>query len=173
MGARVQGNVLTLPAVRPEDAGVYACVAANHRGQQTAYYVLKVQGEDRQRDGWMGVGMMCPAPPYPPFLQSTWSPTLGSRPSPSSPCPPSRTPTRGLRSSSPSDLMLPMVSPSTPCVLCIPLHVPFHHFPLPCLHASLALLYLPSVYGGFLLHSGRILGSPRTCPPPQDGDCPI
>lgn len=46
-GARVQGNVLMLPAVRPEDAGVYTCVAANHRGQQTAYYVLKVQGEDR------------------------------------------------------------------------------------------------------------------------------
>ncbi|XP_030819500.1 basement membrane-specific heparan sulfate proteoglycan core protein isoform X3 [Camarhynchus parvulus] len=42
-GAKVQGNVLTLPAVRPEDAGVYTCVAANHRGQQTAYYVLKVQ----------------------------------------------------------------------------------------------------------------------------------
>ncbi|XP_063273588.1 basement membrane-specific heparan sulfate proteoglycan core protein isoform X1 [Prinia subflava] len=42
-GARVQGNVLTLPAVRPEDAGVYTCVATNHRGQQTAYYVLKVQ----------------------------------------------------------------------------------------------------------------------------------
>ncbi|XP_014117185.1 PREDICTED: basement membrane-specific heparan sulfate proteoglycan core protein isoform X3 [Pseudopodoces humilis] len=42
-GARVQGNVLTLPAVRPEDAGVYTCVASNHRGQQTAYYVLKVQ----------------------------------------------------------------------------------------------------------------------------------
>lgn len=52
-GARVQGNVLTLPAVRPEDAGVYTCVAANHRGQQTAYYVLKVQGEDRQMDRWM------------------------------------------------------------------------------------------------------------------------
>lgn len=47
VGARVQGNVLMLPAVRPEDAGVYTCVAANHRGQQTAYYVLKVQGEDR------------------------------------------------------------------------------------------------------------------------------
>ncbi|XP_032935509.1 basement membrane-specific heparan sulfate proteoglycan core protein isoform X4 [Catharus ustulatus] len=43
VGARVQGNVLILPAVRPEDAGVYTCVAANHRGQQTAYYVLKVQ----------------------------------------------------------------------------------------------------------------------------------
>ncbi|KAF4789396.1 hypothetical protein TURU_151812 [Turdus rufiventris] len=42
-GARVQGNVLMLPAVRPEDAGVYTCVAANHRGRQTAYYVLKVQ----------------------------------------------------------------------------------------------------------------------------------
>lgn len=33
-GARVQGNVLTLPAVRPEDAGVYTCVAANHRGDR-------------------------------------------------------------------------------------------------------------------------------------------
>ncbi|KAM9217540.1 LOW QUALITY PROTEIN: basement membrane-specific heparan sulfate proteoglycan core protein [Leptosomus discolor] len=42
-GARVEGNVLTLPAVRHEDAGVYACAAANHRGQETAYYVLKVR----------------------------------------------------------------------------------------------------------------------------------
>ncbi|XP_054251094.1 basement membrane-specific heparan sulfate proteoglycan core protein [Indicator indicator] len=42
-GARVEGNVLTLPAVRHEDAGVYACAAANRRGQQTAYYVLKVR----------------------------------------------------------------------------------------------------------------------------------
>ncbi|KFV61221.1 Basement membrane-specific heparan sulfate proteoglycan core protein, partial [Dryobates pubescens] len=33
-GARVEGNVLTLPAVRHEDAGVYACAAANRRGQQ-------------------------------------------------------------------------------------------------------------------------------------------
>ncbi|XP_049659348.1 basement membrane-specific heparan sulfate proteoglycan core protein isoform X12 [Accipiter gentilis] len=42
-GARAEGNVLTLPAVRHEDAGVYACAAANHRGQETAYYVLKVR----------------------------------------------------------------------------------------------------------------------------------
>ncbi|XP_027764587.1 basement membrane-specific heparan sulfate proteoglycan core protein, partial [Empidonax traillii] len=42
-GARVEGNVLTLPAVRPEDGGVYTCTASNHRGQETAYYVLKVQ----------------------------------------------------------------------------------------------------------------------------------
>ncbi|XP_064028426.1 basement membrane-specific heparan sulfate proteoglycan core protein isoform X3 [Pogoniulus pusillus] len=42
-GARVEGNVLTLPAVHHEDAGVYACTAANRRGQETAYYVLKVR----------------------------------------------------------------------------------------------------------------------------------
>ncbi|KAM9630106.1 basement membrane-specific heparan sulfate proteoglycan core protein isoform 9-T9 [Morphnus guianensis] len=42
-GAKAEGNVLTLPAVRHEDAGVYACAAANHRGQETAYYVLKVR----------------------------------------------------------------------------------------------------------------------------------
>jgi len=50
-GARVEGNVLTLPAVRHEDAGVYACAAANRRGQETAYYVLKVRGEDGWTDG--------------------------------------------------------------------------------------------------------------------------
>ncbi|XP_065520473.1 basement membrane-specific heparan sulfate proteoglycan core protein isoform X3 [Lathamus discolor] len=42
-GAKVEGNVLTLPAVSHEDAGVYACTAANHRGRETAYYVLKVR----------------------------------------------------------------------------------------------------------------------------------
>ncbi|XP_075629463.1 basement membrane-specific heparan sulfate proteoglycan core protein isoform X8 [Balearica regulorum gibbericeps] len=42
-GARAEGNVLTLPAVRHEDAGVYACAATNRRGQETAYYVLKVR----------------------------------------------------------------------------------------------------------------------------------
>ncbi|XP_061235502.1 basement membrane-specific heparan sulfate proteoglycan core protein isoform X3 [Neopsephotus bourkii] len=42
-GAKVEGNVLTLPAVSHEDAGVYACAAANHRGRETAYYVLKVR----------------------------------------------------------------------------------------------------------------------------------
>ncbi|XP_052648523.1 LOW QUALITY PROTEIN: basement membrane-specific heparan sulfate proteoglycan core protein [Harpia harpyja] len=43
VGAKAEGNVLTLPGVRHEDAGVYACAAANHRGQETAYYVLKVR----------------------------------------------------------------------------------------------------------------------------------
>ncbi|KAK2526705.1 Hspg2 isoform A [Columba livia] len=42
-GARAEGNVLTLPAVRHEDAGVYACAATNARGRETAYYVLKVR----------------------------------------------------------------------------------------------------------------------------------
>ncbi|XP_030363786.1 basement membrane-specific heparan sulfate proteoglycan core protein isoform X1 [Strigops habroptila] len=42
-GAKVEGNVLTLPAMRHEDAGVYACTAANHRGRETAYYVVKVR----------------------------------------------------------------------------------------------------------------------------------
>lgn len=79
-GARVQGNVLTLPAVRPEDAGVYTCVAANHRGQQTAYYVLKVQGEDRQRDGWMGVGLMYTTLPYPPIPAEHMVPYFGQSP---------------------------------------------------------------------------------------------
>ncbi|XP_052547641.1 basement membrane-specific heparan sulfate proteoglycan core protein isoform X4 [Tympanuchus pallidicinctus] len=42
-GARVEGTALTLPAVRLEDAGVYACAASNRRGQETAFYVLKVR----------------------------------------------------------------------------------------------------------------------------------
>nr|CAE51322.1 basement membrane-specific heparan sulfate proteoglycan core protein precursor [Gallus gallus] len=42
-GARVDGTALMLPAVRLEDAGVYACAASNRRGQETAFYVLKVQ----------------------------------------------------------------------------------------------------------------------------------
>ncbi|XP_040544689.1 basement membrane-specific heparan sulfate proteoglycan core protein isoform X5 [Gallus gallus] len=42
-GARVEGTALMLPAVRLEDAGVYACAASNRRGQETAFYVLKVQ----------------------------------------------------------------------------------------------------------------------------------
>ncbi|KAK2521549.1 Hspg2 [Columba guinea] len=42
-GARAEGNVLTLPAMRHEDAGVYACAATNARGRETAYYILKVR----------------------------------------------------------------------------------------------------------------------------------
>lgn len=41
----MEGTALTLPAVRLEDAGVYACAASNRRGQETAFYVLKVRGE--------------------------------------------------------------------------------------------------------------------------------
>lgn len=53
-GARVEGTALTLPAVRPEDAGVYSCAATNRRGQETAFYVLKVRGERGQTDGQTG-----------------------------------------------------------------------------------------------------------------------
>lgn len=53
-GARVEGTALTLPAVRPEDAGVYACAATNRRGQEKAFYVLKVRGERRRMDGQAG-----------------------------------------------------------------------------------------------------------------------
>ncbi|XP_030319283.1 basement membrane-specific heparan sulfate proteoglycan core protein [Calypte anna] len=42
-GARVEGNVLTLPAVSHEDSGVYICAATNQRGQEKAYYVLRVR----------------------------------------------------------------------------------------------------------------------------------
>lgn len=120
--------------MRHEDAGVYACAAANHRGQETAYYVLKVRGEDGRTDRWMdGVvvgGVDVPQPILtPPSPQSAWSPILGRRPAPSSPCPPSRMLTRGSRSSSPSDLTLLMVSAdgtpvsplvSPPCPLYVP-----------------------------------------------------
>ncbi|XP_064381758.1 basement membrane-specific heparan sulfate proteoglycan core protein isoform X2 [Dromaius novaehollandiae] len=41
--ARVEGTVLTLPAVRPEDAGVYVCAASNRQGQETAFSVLRVR----------------------------------------------------------------------------------------------------------------------------------
>ncbi|XP_068772364.1 basement membrane-specific heparan sulfate proteoglycan core protein isoform X3 [Struthio camelus] len=41
--ARVEGTVLTLPAVRAEDAGVYVCAASNRQGQETAFSVLKVR----------------------------------------------------------------------------------------------------------------------------------
>ncbi|CAM9797951.1 unnamed protein product, partial [Bubo scandiacus] len=108
-GARVEGNILTLPAVHHEDAGVYACAAANRRGQETAYYVLKVRGEDGRMDRWterVGGGDVPPPLLTPPSQQIAWSPISGRRPAPSSPCPPSRTPTRGSRSSSPSDLTL-------------------------------------------------------------------
>lgn len=106
-GARVEGTALMLPAVRLEDAGVYACAASNRRGQETAFYVLKVQGKywtDRL-GGAASLSMLRPMSP-----QSAWCLTSHRRPAPSCRCPPSRMPTRPLRSRSPSGLMLPMVS---------------------------------------------------------------
>lgn len=180
----MEGNVLTLPAVRHEDAGVYACTAANHRGQETAYYALKVRGEDgrtdRRTDRWMGRGGGGDVPPLPltpPSPQSAWSPISGRRRAPSSRCPPSRTPTRGSRSSSPSDRTRPTVSAggtpgSPPC----PLHVPSmsHSFPSPAsLHPSILFLF-PTVQPSAPPHlvgvpppSRGCLGVPQGCHPPH------
>lgn len=79
-GARVEGNVLTLPAVRHEDAGVYACAAANRRGQETAYYVLKVRGEDGQRDREGGRWWCPPTPPDLPVPAERLVPYFGQTP---------------------------------------------------------------------------------------------
>lgn len=172
MAARVEGNVLTLPAVRHEDAGVYACAAANRRGQETAYYVLKVRGEDGQMDRWVDRlgGDGCDVPPpllTPSSLQSAWCPISGRRPAPSSPCPPSRMPTRGLRSSSPSDLTpLTVSADGTPCPRMCP-HVPPVSppcFPLPSpLPPSALLLYStrpPPALAGFSSTLGVFWGPP-------------
>ncbi|XP_062822809.1 basement membrane-specific heparan sulfate proteoglycan core protein isoform X3 [Anolis carolinensis] len=41
--AHIEGHVLSLPAVRPEDTGVYVCTASNRQGKVTAFSMLKVR----------------------------------------------------------------------------------------------------------------------------------
>ncbi|XP_067328853.1 basement membrane-specific heparan sulfate proteoglycan core protein isoform X4 [Anolis sagrei] len=41
--ARIEGHILNLPAVRPEDTGVYVCTASNRQGKVTAFSMLKVR----------------------------------------------------------------------------------------------------------------------------------
>ncbi|XP_063001421.1 basement membrane-specific heparan sulfate proteoglycan core protein [Elgaria multicarinata webbii] len=40
---RLEGNVLTIPAARPEDTGIYVCTASNRQGKVTAFSMLKVR----------------------------------------------------------------------------------------------------------------------------------
>ncbi|KAJ7306581.1 hypothetical protein JRQ81_009947, partial [Phrynocephalus forsythii] len=40
---RLEGNVLTLPAAQPKDAGIYVCTASNRQGKVTAFSMLKVR----------------------------------------------------------------------------------------------------------------------------------
>ncbi|XP_054857961.1 basement membrane-specific heparan sulfate proteoglycan core protein isoform X3 [Eublepharis macularius] len=40
---RLEGNVLTIPAARPADTGVYVCTASNRQGKVTAFSMLKVR----------------------------------------------------------------------------------------------------------------------------------
>ncbi|XP_019367559.1 PREDICTED: basement membrane-specific heparan sulfate proteoglycan core protein, partial [Gavialis gangeticus] len=42
-GVRLESNILTIPSVKPEDAGVYICSASNRQGKVTAISMLKVQ----------------------------------------------------------------------------------------------------------------------------------
>ncbi|XP_077167850.1 basement membrane-specific heparan sulfate proteoglycan core protein isoform X5 [Paroedura picta] len=40
---QLEGNVLIIPAARPEDTGIYVCTASNRQGRVTAFSMLKVR----------------------------------------------------------------------------------------------------------------------------------
>ncbi|KAM9115672.1 basement membrane-specific heparan sulfate proteoglycan core protein isoform 4-T4 [Pangshura tecta] len=42
-GVSLENNVLTIPSVKPEDAGIYVCTASNRQGKVTAFSMLKVR----------------------------------------------------------------------------------------------------------------------------------